>query len=123
MPRALEPNLSCPIILDFDKSKPQEEQPVIYTLALSMRKSRVLGDILDQLPNSKDTKELFDNLQTALSEVIYDWKNFYDPVTKEAIPFSKDKILDVFTVNEAYEVIRKVLSQGSVSREDEKKSE
>ena len=123
MPRALEPNVSCPIVLDFDVDKPADKQPVIYTLSLSMRRSRILGEILDQLQNSKSSSELFDRLQNALGEVIYDWKNFYDPVTNEPITYSKDKILDVFTVSEAYEVIRKVLQQTNVDKTDEKKSE
>lgn len=123
MPRSLEPNLNCPIILDWDKDKKIEEQPVIYTLSLSMRKSQKLGILLDDIQASQNPDELFSRLEATLAEVIFDWKNFIDPVTKQQIPYAKDKILDVFTINEAYEVIRKVLSGNNVSNDDQKKSE
>jgi len=123
MGRALEPNYKFPIILDWDKEKPVDKQPMIYTLALSMRRSKNLGELLDNLPNSSNSNELFANLESALAEVIYDWKNFRDPITNENIPYSRDKIMDFFTTSEAYEVIRKVLASANVTQEDQKKLE
>lgn len=122
MGRALEPGEKFPIVLDWDKNKPEAERPTIYTLALSMRRQERLGQLLDTVPQSGSTRELFDALEQGLSEVITGWRNFRDPATGAEIPYSREALKDVFTTAEAYEVFRIVLAGGNVSKEEEKNS-
>lgn len=123
MGRALEPGEKFPIVLDWDMDKPVEQRPTLYTLALSMRRQNRLGQLLDDAPKSGSSREFFEALEQGLSEVITGWKNFRDPATGSEIPYSREAIQDVFTTAEAYEVFRKVLSGGNVSKEEEKNSE
>jgi hypothetical protein len=120
MGRALEPGEKFPITLDWDMDKPEAERPTIYTVALSMRRQRRLGQLLDQLPRSDSTDALFDALTGGLAEVITGWRNFRDPATGQEIPYSREALEDVFTTAEAYEVFRKVLAGGNVSRDEQK---
>ena len=122
MGRALEPGGTFSIVLDWDMDKPEQQRPTIYTVALSMRRQERLGELLDAAPKAGNSKEFFDALETGLSEVITGWKNFRDPATGSEIPYSREALRDVFTTAEAYEVFRKVLSGGNVSKADEKNS-
>lgn len=122
MGRALEPGEKFPIVLDWDQNKPEDQRPTIYTVALSMRRQERLGQLLDEAPKAGSTKEFFDALECGLSEVITGWRNFRDPATGAEIPYSREALKDVFTASEAYEVFRKVLAGGNVSRADEKNS-
>lgn len=122
MGRALEPGERFPIVLDWDMDKPEEQRPTIYTLALSMRRQRRLGKLLDDAPKSTTSDQLFDTLEEGLAEVITGWRNFRSPDTGEEIGYSREALQDVFTTAEAYEVFRKVLSGGVVSKEEEKNS-
>jgi len=121
MGRALEPGERFPIVLDWDMTKPESERPTIYTVALSMRRQERLGDLLDNAPKG-NSREFFAALESGLADVITGWRNFRDPQTGGEIPYSRDAIKDVFTTSEAYEVFRKVLGGGNVSRDDEKNS-
>jgi hypothetical protein len=120
--RALEPGEKFPIVLDWDQDKPENERPTIYTVALSMRRQERLGQLLDEAPKAGSTKEFYEALEQGLSEVITGWRNFRDPATGVEIPYSREALRDVFTTAEAYEVFRKVLSGGNVSKADEKNS-
>lgn len=122
MGRALEPGGTFSIVLDWDMDKPEEQRPTIYTVALSMRRQERLGELLDAAPSTNSTKEFYNALEQGLSEVITGWRNFRDGMTGAEIPFSREALKDVFTTAEAYEVFRKVLSGGNVSKADEKNS-
>lgn len=121
MGRALEPGERFPIVLDWDMDKPEDQRPTIFTVALSMRRQERLGDLLDNAPKG-NSKEFFVALEEGLSEVITGWRNFRNPQTGEEIPYSREALMDVFTTAEAYEVFRKVLGGGYVSKADEKNS-
>lgn len=122
MGRALEPGEKFPIVLDWDQDKPEAERPTIYTVALSMRRQERLGQLLDEAPKAGSTKEFYEALELGLSEVITGWRNFRDPATGGEIPYSREALRDVFTTAEAYEVFRKVLAGGNVSKAEEKNS-
>lgn len=122
MGRALEPGERFPIVLDWDMDKPEAERPTIYTVALSMRRQRRLGQLLDDAPKATGSDEFFAVLEQGLSEVITGWRNFRDPRTGGEIAYTREALLDVFTTSEAYEVFRKVLAGGNTSKEDEKNS-
>jgi ribosome maturation protein Sdo1 len=122
MGRALEPGEKFPIVLDWDADKPEDQRPTIYTVALSMRRQERLGQVLDEAPNAKNSTEFFNAVEQGLSEVITGWRNFRDPASGAEIPYSRDALKDVFTTSEAYEVFRKVLAGGNVSKADEKNS-
>ena len=122
MGRALEPGEKFPIVLDWDKDKPEAERPTIYTLALSMRRQERLGQLLDGLNECTSSSQLFEQIEQGLSEVIAGWRNFRDGATGAEIPYSREAIKDVFTTAEAYEVFRIVLAGGNVSKEEEKNS-
>jgi hypothetical protein len=122
MGRALEPGEKFPIVLDWDADKPEDQRPTIYTVALSMRRQMRLGQLLDEAPNAKNSTEFFNAVEQGLSEVITGWRNFRDPASGAEIPYSRDALKDVFTTSEAYEVFRKVLAGGNVSKADEKNS-
>ena len=121
MGRALEPGERFPIVLDWDMDKPEDQRPTIFTVALSMRRQERLGDLLDNAPKG-NSKDFFVALEEGLSEVITGWRNFRNPQTGEEIPYSREALMDVFTTAEAYEVFRKVLGGGYVSKADEKNS-
>jgi len=122
MPIALEPGLTFPIVLDWDADKPESTRPTTIVKALSGRQHARLADVYDGIGKHASTAAIQEDLIAALTPIVVDWNNMNDPETGNPIPYSADKLLDVFNTNELMELIIKTLKAGRVAANEKKES-
>lgn len=120
MPIAIDPSSRLPIVLESDEGK--ENPPTFYVRPLTMRETRY-ADTIDQrmrdaLSGGDPYAVLIDGIRTAL----VGWTNITG-LDGNAIPFDLEKIEDVLTIDECFELMRRLIRAGSLSKEDKKKSE
>jgi hypothetical protein len=119
MPVFLEPDLSFPVVLDFDKDKPKDVQPTFFAKSQSMRGQQNILATIDMLTEDKDATvdQLFTRIVDTLSEVLVGWSNM------SGHEFSKDAMKDVLSFSEARELLRKVAFNQHVTTDEKKSSE
>lgn len=98
-----EPGGRISIVLDCDKDKPHP--PTFIVSALSARESLKIKEALDQLLDIESTADQYSQLETILTQHVYDWRN---------LPLSYDatKLLDVLGTTDlwrlAYSIARQI---------------
>lgn len=119
MPIALEPGRRFPVVLERDKSK--SPTPTFFAKSLSMREQQQLADVIDGIEGQERTsRQLFKEHIEALQSVLVDWSHMLDEVTGEMIQFDVSRINGLLDLNEARQLLRKVLLNGHVSLEEKK---
>ena len=122
MPRALEPGMKIPYVLEYDRDKPEGQQPTFYFRAFSVREHTRMSEQLDK----RDTEKASDYIKAemdVLFSTLVGWDNMYDPKTGEAIPFARENFDDIVTSPEAGELLGAALKSQYLSVEDKKKLE
>jgi hypothetical protein len=115
MPLFLEPNQSFPIVLDCDKEKPKETQPVFFAKSQSMRGQRHIAEVLDSLLSSEKTSgELFTEVVDELEKVLTGWSNM------GGHQYCRDSMELVLSYQEARELLRKVLLNQHLQADEKK---
>jgi hypothetical protein len=114
MPRALEPGVKIPVVLDYDKGKTPE--PTFYIRSFSMRENREVAEMVDAIQDSENASDLHNRVTAVLEKVIVDWANM-------GRPFDIATIENVLTFAESQELIAKVLQAQALDVDDKKKSE
>lgn len=109
MPQLLEPGKRYAVCLDSDKDKPQETRPVFWVLAVSARDAIAGVELVQSF--TKDA-EIVDHLKTLL----VGWDNL-------DIDFDLEKLPDVLTVSECYELYGKINRNEHLNMEEKKSSE
>ena len=119
MPQALEPGILHRLVLDCDTDK--NPTPAFHLRARSLREQMQLGDALDSLQGSDNSRDLYTHAHGVLAKLIVGWEN----IARDGadIPFSSDALWDVLTVPETWELIRKALAAGRVDADEKKESE
>jgi len=110
MPILLEPEQKYPIVLDRDESLDEQTRPTFFASAMSARQS---FDIRKVIHSFSDDEQGFDLLQT----LVIDWRNVKDE------DFSPDKLLDVLTTTEGWELLRKIVANDHVTASEKKSTE
>lgn len=123
MPRALEPGVKYPIVLDSDSDKPEDKQPKLFYRSLNGREWRRVAAVSDGIEQSPDSGTMLDSLYEVVCLGLIGWKNMADPATGKEIPFKPEDIDLVLDPHEASEVMQKILDAGKVSPSDKKKLE
>lgn len=121
MPRALEPNQRFPYVLQFDRDKPEGEQPTFWFRSLSMREWKTLARLYDALDQDNVVKRL-DDVIAAIRIGLVGWNNLIDPDTGEQIPYAPDeleRLIDPFEANELFEAL---VGQNRATADDKKNS-
>lgn len=122
MPRALEPNQRFSVVLDFDKAKPEDQQPRFWFRALSLRDYRALYSKVEALEESENTDQAYQRMMECLSFGLVGWENMVDPQTGEEIAFDIDTLPDIVDPFETRELVYAMAHQNRVSVEDKKNS-
>ena len=121
MPRSLEPGNRIVFVLDCDKDK--NPQPRAFGRTLSIGKARQLAASMKKFRDTSPIDEKIDAaLDTAMS-VLTGWENMIDPDTGNEIPFSRDALADVYSVEELTEILSIAAGDGRLAADDRKKSE
>ena len=105
MPIATAKGDTFKLWLRSDEKIPDEMRPKFKFIFLTGRQQRKLAESLDEFKANWGNVKTIDRLFSILQEYIVDWENITDPKTKEAIPFNKDKLMDVLRFQEANELV------------------
>lgn len=124
MPRSLDPNSRITMVLACDVDKPADSQPRIFARTLTLNQQRRLMAAMRSMKDaSGDADRIIDSALDAAEVCLIGWENMNDPATGDAIPFSRDAIGDVLSLEEMTEVFGAVLDSSKVDAGDKKKSE
>lgn len=121
MPIAIDPSSRIPVVLESDEGK--ENPPTFYVRPLTMRETRN-ADTLDQRMREANAGDgdPYAVLVAGVRVALVGWANI-NGLDGKPITFDLEKIEDVLTIEECFELMRKIVRAGSLSKEDKKKSE
>ena len=123
MPRSLDPNSRLTFALACDIDKPKESQPRIFARTLTLNQQRKLLKAMSRLQTGDDADAKIDAGLDAAEVCLIGWENMTDPATGEAIPFSRETIGDVLSIEELAEVFEAVIGSSTPTGDDKKKFE
>ena len=119
MPRSLDPGSVLTMVLACDVDKPPEVQPRIFARTLTLNQQRKLMAAMERMKGDGKIDAALDAAEICLTG----WQNMIDPATGNAIPFTRESIGDVLSIEELIEVFSAVSDAGRTSAGDKKKSE
>lgn len=122
MPRSLDPSSRLTLVLACDVDKPVEVQPRLYARCLTLNQQRKLIDAIEGLRDSESAAAKMESALDAAAICLVGWENVSDPVTQQPIPFSREAIGDVLSIQEIIEIFEAVIGASVPSPEDKKKS-
>lgn len=123
MPRSLDPNNRLTFVLACDLDKPKETQPRIFARTLTINQQRRLMSAMHEMRDDGGPASKIDAALDAAEVCLVGWENMIDPATNQEIAFSREAIGDVLTIDEMVEVFEAVISAGTPTADDKKKSE
>ena len=103
------------MVLASDVEKPRDTQPRIFAKSPTLSQQRKLVGLLSSL-GTGGIVEKFDLILDAAETCLTGWENI-------PIPFSREGIADVLSLEEIIEVISHLASASTASVDDKKKSE
>lgn len=123
MPRSLDPSSRLTFVLACDIDKPSESQPRIFARTLTLNQQRKLMKAMASLRGADDPDMQIDAGLDAAEICLTGWENMIDPATGQSIPFSRETIGDVLSIEELAEVFEAVIGSSTPTGDDQKKSE
>lgn len=121
MPRSLEPNSKITFVLACDVDKPKETQPRLFGKSLTISQARRLESSIRAMKTSEVNR--LETIVDVAMICLSGWENMVNPETGEAIPFSRENVENVLSMDELSEIIEATASDGRLSNDDQKKSE
>ena len=121
MPRSLEPGSRLVFVLECDRDK--TPQPRAFGRTLSISQSRKLMAAMESMRKAKTVDDRIENILDAAMSVITGWENMTDPNTGEAIPFTRENLADVYSIDEMTEILGLAAGDGRLTADERKKSE
>jgi hypothetical protein len=121
VPRSLEPNSKITFVLACDVDKPKETQPRLFGKSLTISQARRLESSILAMKTSEVNR--LETIVDVAMICLSGWENMIDPSTGEAIPFSRENVENVLSMDELSEIIEATASDGRLSNDDQKKSE
>lgn len=115
MPRALEPGGRYPIVLDIDRDKPDGKRPTTWSRHLSGRDYRTLAEFE---PARASHSAVFESCCDAIFPYLTGWDCMIDPTSGDEIPFSRENMDLVYSIDDLYELLGKMLIGEMVSGAD-----
>lgn len=114
MPAFLEPDQKFAVALDIDKDKPKESRPVFFVKSLSMREQKRLSDDMDLALDCDTTEAICEATCNLVNRYVVGWENMGPH------KFGQSDLQDFLSIQEARELLRKVLSNSYVQHEEKK---
>ncbi len=112
MPRSLHKNATFKVELENDKEIPQESRPWFEFRYLSAAKMIELVAKAEQIDVSEKGSEGLRILFEVINSGLVGWGNMVDPQTDDPIPFEPERLGQLLTLNEAFELHEKMKNQG-----------
>ncbi|HET6442533.1 MAG TPA: hypothetical protein VFH53_09165 [Phycisphaerae bacterium] len=126
MPLALDPNQTFDVVLKSDEAKPEGQRPVFRCRFVSARQWRRLSGLEKEVERLRDEKAgpeaILNALLSRLAEAVSGWSGMIDPETGAAIPYEPEALDRVLTMNEAWELLYRILGGARMGVDDKKKS-
>jgi hypothetical protein len=123
MPRSLDPSSRLTMVLACDVDKPKETQPRIFARTLTLNQQRKLMTAMDAMKKAEAPEDKIEGALNAAEVCLTGWENMIDPQTGNSIPFTRENIGDVLSLDELIEVFGAVTAMATPSADDKKKSE
>lgn len=123
MPIALDPQATFKVVLDVDKDK--TPTPAFLYRYLSAARVRRNEEELEHIRSAGTAKDVWNKIQEIVLTGLVGWENLIDPETGKSIPFDSNRpeaIFDVCTSAEIGEIMARVSSGRTISKDDRKKS-
>ena len=114
MPAFLEPDQRFAVVLEIDKDKPKETRPTFIVKSLSMREQKRLSDDMDTALDRETTDQICDATCELVKRYVVGWENMGQFV------FGESDLQEFLSIQEARELLRKVLSNSYVQHEEKK---
>lgn len=114
MPAFLEPDQKFPVVLDIDKDKPKATRPTFMVKSLSMREQKRLSDDMDAAFEHETASQICDATCELVKRYIVGWENMGQ------YKFGESDLQEFLSIQEARELLRKVLSNSYVQHEEKK---
>lgn len=114
MPAFLEPDQKFAVVLDIDKNKPKETRPTFFVKSLSMREQKRLSDDMDLSFNHETTEQICNATCELVRKYVVGWENMGQ------YKFAETDLQEILSIQEARELLRKVLSNSYVQHEEKK---
>lgn len=111
------------MVLACDKDKPVDTQPRIFGRTLTVNQQRKLLSAMSLMRDSTDPDRKMSAALDAAEVCLSGWENMTDPETGKAIPFSRDSIGDILSIDELAEVFNCITEASSATPDVKKKSE
>lgn len=115
MPLLLEPKQRYAVVLESDKDKPKETRPVFWAYALSARESIAQQKSVEEITSDEQGLDF-------VKPLIVGWDNMLD-ADSNLIEYDVDRLGDIVTTSEVWELFRKINANNHVLEDDKKKYE
>jgi len=132
VPRCLHPEDTFDIALDSDLRLPEDERPVFTFRPLSIRQWRVCISAIERVQGLDDSHPenvgpAIDAICDVLRTGLVGWRNMLDHNVADGaeplwIPYDPAKLDELLDMNEATELMQKMMSANELTVEDKKKS-
>ncbi len=120
MPRSLEPGLRIVFVLECDNDK--TPQPKAFGKSLNISQARKLMSSMDAMKKAASSDAKIECAIDAAMSVLTGWENMTDPDTGFEIPFSRESLQEVYSIEELTEILSIAAGDGRLSADDRKKS-
>jgi hypothetical protein len=78
---------------------------------------------MESMRKATTVDERIETILDAAMSVVTGWENMIDPNTSEAIPFTRDNLADVYSIDELTEILGLAAGDGRLTADERKKSE
>ncbi len=120
MPRSLEPGLRIVCVIECDKDK--TPQPKAIGKSLNISQARKLMSSMDAMKKATTSDTKIECAIDAAMSVLIGWENMTDPDTGFDIPFGRESLQEVYSIEELTEILSIAAGDGRLSADDRKKS-
>ena len=111
MPIAMDKDTRFVYVLQTDRAK-ETNKPTFYFSALTMAAWRKMNQRAKQIDDCKNVEDALAELCSMITAHLVGWENMTNPATGQPLKFNKNKLADLITMNEAWELIAGIKDQG-----------
>ena len=121
MPITCDPDLKVEFSLLYDEKQPEEKRTVFEARFITCRQRRQVTDLMKQALDADDDSESERLILKALEIGLTGWRNIRDSIG-QAIGFDVQRLPDILTDTEMWELLGLLLRQTQIAEADLKKS-
>lgn len=119
---AMDPQQQIPISLKSDQAKPAASRPTFYARVLTAREHAQASRLLDEAAKPGDAEASLNSLVALAKVTLQGWARVQDR-GGNGVAFAPERLPDLLTTNELWELAVASITASSVTEDDKKKSE